>query len=36
VAVRSASLETTVLLTVDETMVALRKAGQVGYTAPGA
>jgi uncharacterized protein with GYD domain len=30
------SLETTVLLTVDETMVALRKAQQVGYRAPGA
>ena len=30
------SLETTVLLTVDETMDALRKAGQVGYRAPGA
>jgi hypothetical protein len=28
------SLETTVLLTVDETMDALRRAGQVGYTAP--
>jgi hypothetical protein len=31
-----ASLETTVLLTVDETMDALRKAGQVQYQAPGA
>jgi uncharacterized protein with GYD domain len=30
------SLETTVLLTVDETMDALRKAEQVGYQAPGA
>ena len=30
------SLETTVLLTVDETMDALRKAGQVKYRAPGA
>ncbi len=30
------SLETTVLLTVDETMDALRKAQQVGYRAPGA
>jgi uncharacterized protein with GYD domain len=30
------SLETTVLLTVDETMDALRKAGQVQYQAPGA
>src|SRR3990172_7050539 len=30
------SFETTVLLTVDETMDALRKAGQVGYRAPGA
>ncbi len=30
------SLETTVLLTVDETMEALRKAQQVGYRAPGA
>jgi uncharacterized protein with GYD domain len=29
------SLETTVLLTVDETMEALRKAGQVEYRAPG-
>jgi uncharacterized protein with GYD domain len=29
------SLETTVLLTVDETMDALRKAGQVQYRAPG-
>ena len=29
------SVETTVLLTVDETMDALRKAGQVGYRAPG-
>ena len=29
------SFETTVLLTVDETMVALRKAEQVGYRAPG-
>lgn len=30
------SLETTVLLTVDETMAALRKAKQVKYRAPGA
>jgi uncharacterized protein with GYD domain len=30
------SLETTVLLTVDETMDALRKAGQIRYRAPGA
>ena len=30
------SLETTVLLTVDETLDALGKAGQVGYRAPGA
>ncbi len=30
------SLETTVLLTVDETMDALRKAAQVQYQAPGA
>jgi uncharacterized protein with GYD domain len=30
------SLETTVLLTVDETIEALRKAGQVQYRAPGA
>ena len=30
------SLETTVLLTVDETLDALRKAGQVRYRAPGA
>ena len=30
------SLQTTVLLTVDETMDALRKAQQVGYRAPGA
>ena len=30
------SLETTVLLTVDETMDALRKAKQVRYRAPGA
>ena len=29
------SLETTVLLTVDETLEALRKAGQVSYRAPG-
>jgi uncharacterized protein with GYD domain len=29
------SIETTVLLTVDETMDALRKAGQVQYRAPG-
>jgi uncharacterized protein with GYD domain len=29
------SSETTVLLTVEETMDALRKAGQVGYRAPG-
>jgi uncharacterized protein with GYD domain len=30
------SFETTVLLTVDETMAALGKAQQVGYQAPGA
>jgi uncharacterized protein with GYD domain len=30
------SWETTVLLTVDETMDAMRKAGQVQYRAPGA
>src|SRR5688500_5976053 len=30
------SLETTVLLTVDETIAALRKAEQVQYQAPGA
>ncbi|MCC7209213.1 MAG: GYD domain-containing protein [Anaerolineae bacterium] len=30
------SLETIVLLTVDETLDALRKAGQVAYRAPGA
>ena len=30
------SFETTVLLTVDETMDALRKAGQIQYRAPGA
>jgi uncharacterized protein with GYD domain len=30
------SLETTVLLSVDETLEALRAAGQVGYRAPGA
>jgi uncharacterized protein with GYD domain len=30
------SCETTVLLTVDETLDALRKAEQVGYRAPGA
>ena len=30
------SLETTVLLTVDETIEALRKAGQVQYRPPGA
>ena len=29
------SLETTVLLTVDETIEALRKAGEVGYRTPG-
>jgi uncharacterized protein with GYD domain len=29
------SVETTVLLTVDETMDALRQAGSVGYRAPG-
>jgi uncharacterized protein with GYD domain len=29
------SIETTVLLTVDETMDALRRAGQVGYRPPG-
>ncbi len=30
------SLETTVLLTVDETLDALRKAGEVRYQPPGA
>jgi len=30
------SCETTVLLTVDETIEALRKAGTIGYRAPGA
>jgi uncharacterized protein with GYD domain len=30
------SFETTVLLTVDETVAALRKAGEVQYRAPGA
>ena len=30
------SLETTVLMSVDDTLEALRKAGQVGYRAPGA
>jgi uncharacterized protein with GYD domain len=30
------SIDTTVLLTVDETMEALRKAEHVGYRAPGA
>ena len=30
------SFETTVLLTVEETLAALRKAGQVQYRAPGA
>ena len=30
------SFETTVLMTVDETMQALRTAGQIGYRAPGA
>ena len=30
------SFETTVLLTVDETIEALRKAGQIRYQAPGA
>ena len=30
------SLETTVLLTVDETMEAMRKAGDIRYRAPGA
>ena len=34
--VASLSFETTVLMTVDETMDALRKAEQVGYRAPGA
>jgi hypothetical protein len=29
------SFETTVLLTVDETLDALRKAEQVGYRSPG-
>ncbi len=30
------SLETTVLMSVDDTLEALRKAAQVGYRAPGA
>ena len=30
------SIETTVLLTVEETVDALRKAGEIGYRAPGA
>ena len=30
------SLETTVLLTVEDTLAALRKAGEVGYRPPGA
>ena len=30
------SLETTVLLSVDDTLAALLKAGEVGYRAPGA
>jgi hypothetical protein len=30
------SLETTVLMTVDETIEALRRANQVGYQVPGA
>ena len=30
------SFETTVLLTVDETLEALRKSGEVGYRPPGA
>jgi hypothetical protein len=30
------SFETTVLLTVDETIDALRKAGQIRYQTPGA
>ena len=30
------SIETTVLLTVDETLDALRKADQIRYQAPGA
>ena len=30
------SIETTVLMTVDETIEALGKAGQIGYRAPGA
>ena len=29
------SLQTTVLLSIDETLLALRKAADVGYTAPG-
>ena len=29
------ALETTVLLTVDETMSAMQRAGEVGYRAPG-
>jgi uncharacterized protein with GYD domain len=31
-----ASFETTVLMSVEDTLAALRKAGQVGYRAPGA
>ena len=30
------SFETTVLLTVEETMDAMRKAGEIGYRPPGA
>jgi uncharacterized protein with GYD domain len=30
-----ASFETTVLMTVEDTIAALRRAGQVGYRAPG-
>jgi hypothetical protein len=30
------ALETTVLLTIDETLEALRQAAHVGYRAPGA
>ena len=30
------SIETTVLMTVEDTLEALRKAGQVQYQAPGA
>ena len=30
------AIETTVLMTVDDAMVAMRKAGEIGYRAPGA